>query len=217
MAVATGLAVVGIAVAASLYRRGPDGARGVVGKLGGLYEVVYQKFYVDELVDGLVRGFRAVAHGLFNLIDRFVIDMVLVNGSATVIGLIGRLARAWQNGDVQRYLLAMLIGLAAIVYFATRTGGSFSTVEEPGNTVRFSADVGDGVERKGAKVEWDFTGDDRPDAFEPETTWTYASPGEYHVVLRVTDVFGDTKVVKRSVKVGGRPQAPDGDERSGSR
>jgi NADH-quinone oxidoreductase subunit L len=205
MAVATGLAIVGIAVAAALYRNGPEGARGVVSRLGDLKELVYNKFYVDELTDLIVRGYRAFARVTFNVIDRFVIDLVLVNGSAVVVGAFGRLARAYQNGDVQRYLLAMLIGLAAIVYFATRSDGGFTAVEEPGHTMRFAADVGDGVERKGAKIEWDFTGDDRPDAFEPETSWTYTAPGEYQVVLKITDVFGDTRTVQRAVKVEGNP------------
>ena len=205
MLVATGLAVAGIAVAAALYRRGPEGAAGLVRSLGGIREVVWNKFYVDEIYDAIiVRPFRWIARATFNVIDKFVIDTVLVNGPAVVVGAVGRLARAWQNGDVQRYLLAMLIGLAAILYFATRGGADFTAVTESGTTtVRFAADVGDGVERRASKVEWDFTGDDVADSTDPEATWTYASPGEYTVLLRITDVFGRVHEERRPVRVGG--------------
>jgi hypothetical protein len=177
-----------------------------VRSLGGLRDVVYNKFYVDEIYDAaIVRPYRWIARATYNVIDRFLIDTVLVNGPAVVVGAFGRLTRAWQNGDVQRYLLAMLIGFAAIFYFATRSDATFTTTQEPGTTVRFNAEIGDGVERRASKVEWDFTGDDVADSTDAETTWTYAAPGEYSVLLRVTDVFGRTREQRQTVKVGGQP------------
>ena len=71
---------------------------------------------VRDLV--LVRPFRWLAAAAFNVIDRFLIDLVLVNGSAFVLDISGRVARWWQNGDVQRYLAAIVLGLAALLWLA---------------------------------------------------------------------------------------------------
>jgi NADH:ubiquinone oxidoreductase subunit 5 (subunit L)/multisubunit Na+/H+ antiporter MnhA subunit len=48
------------------------------------------KFYVDEIYDKIiVRPFRWIALGVFEVIDRFLIDWVLVEGSAFVVDLFG--------------------------------------------------------------------------------------------------------------------------------
>jgi NADH-quinone oxidoreductase subunit L len=207
MGVATLLAVIGIAAAAALYRNGPEGAAGAVRAIGPLYQWARDKFYVDELYDTIiVRPFRFLARATWNVIDKFVIDLVLVNGVGFVVGTVGRLARAVQNGDVQRYLLLMVVGLASIFFFTQCGTLAFTAAVERGSTsVRFQADVGDGVEKRAARVEWDFDGDGRPDASGAETTYTFRAPGKYPVVLHVTDPFGRSREVKRTIQVGGQP------------
>jgi NADH-quinone oxidoreductase subunit L len=202
MGVATALAAVGMLAAWALYRNGPQGAERIVRALGPVHRIVANKFYVDEAYDFLlVRPFRWLAHALFGFVDRILIDGILVNGPGLVVGLFGRVARAWQNGDVQRYLLAMLVGLAAIFFFASRPKTEF-TSQTDGLSVRFHAAVGDGVERRGAKAEWDFDGDGTFDGDGVDVSHSYAAPGTYPVVLRVTDLFGHTVTVKHPVEVG---------------
>src|SRR5262249_35496678 len=128
MGAATALAVVGIGAAWALYRNGPKGAEGIVRALGPIHKVVANKFYVDEAYDFLfVRPFRYLARALLGFVDRILIDGILVSGPGFIIGIFGRAARAWQNGDVQRYLVAMLVGLAAIFFFTTRAKTDFTS------------------------------------------------------------------------------------------
>jgi NADH-quinone oxidoreductase subunit L len=201
MGLATALGVVGIAAAWALYRNGPAGAAGIARALGPVKTLVANKFYVDEAYDLLfVRPYRWLAHALFAFVDRILIDGILVSGPAFVVGIFGRAARAWQNGDVQRYLLAMLVGLAAIFWFTTRPSTDFTSTAGEDQTVRFHADLGDGVERRGAKADWDF-GDGSAHTAGPDPQHRFTSPGSYTVVLSVSDLFGHTQTVRHTVEV----------------
>jgi len=203
MTVATVLALVGIGVAHRLYKDGPQGAEPVVRRLGPLPRIVENKFYVDELYNFLfVRPFRYAARKSFEILDRIFIDGILVGAWGFIVSVFGRAARAIQNGDVQRYLIVMLLGLAAIFYFGTCQRDSFVATPKEGTTVSFVANLGDGVQRRGARTEWDFDGDGKIDATRPEATWTFTAPGTYPVILKITDVFGRTEIIKRSVTVG---------------
>ena len=72
----------------------------------------------DCPVAAIVRPFKVVARGLFEIVDRFVVDTVAVNGSAFVVGIFGRVSRWFQNGNVQRYLVGVVVG-GALVFFMT--------------------------------------------------------------------------------------------------
>ena len=200
---ATGLAIVGIAGAWALYRNGPEGAAGVVRALGPLKTVVENKFYVDEVYDVVfVRTFRWIARRTFDFVDRILIDTILVGAWGVIVSVVGRALRAFQNGDVQRYMVAMLLGMAAIFYFTMRGGNSFTVTPSDGTSIRVHADLGNGIASRGARAEWDFDGDGKADATGPDATWSYGAPGTYAVVLTVTDLFGKTDVQRRSVVVG---------------
>ena len=60
----------------------------------------------------IVRPFKMLARGLFEIADRFIIDTVAVNGAAFIVSLFGRLSRWFQNGQVQRYVAGLVIGAA---------------------------------------------------------------------------------------------------------
>ena len=83
-----------------------------------LYNLVYNKYFVDEIYHVLVvRPLQVIAQVTFKVVDRLVIDIVLVNGAAQTVALTGRLLRFFQNGDVQRYAAAIVVGLAVLLYF----------------------------------------------------------------------------------------------------
>jgi len=110
-----------------------------------------------------VRPFKVVARGLFEIADRFVIDTVAVNGAAFVIGIFGRVSRWFQNGNVQRYLVGVVVG-GALVFFMTdcRDKATF-TYKIVGNQLQLHAEPGSGIEGSGAKITWDLDGDGQPD------------------------------------------------------
>ncbi len=89
-----------------------------------LYRFTLDKFRVDELYDLVViRPIRGIAWALWRFVDAFLIDGVLVNGSARLAGFLGRVFRVVQNGDAQRYAAVMAVAAAVILWSVLRVGG----------------------------------------------------------------------------------------------
>jgi NADH-quinone oxidoreductase subunit L len=117
LAVICGL--IGIAVAYALYRRGlgstdDDPFDHRLGRLGRVFGHAY---YYDEgisrAVDGPIRGF---AGWVSRVVDTRVIDGT-VNGVATVVRETGVGFRKLQTGFVRNYVLAVVLGTAALLAY----------------------------------------------------------------------------------------------------
>ena len=209
MLVAFAIGALGIGLAWMLYGRGPTRTveRLVEGPLAPVYAASRHKLWFDEIYEAiLVRPFRVVARGFYEIADRFVIDTVAVNGTAFVIGLFGRIARWIQNGQVQRYLTGIVIG-GALVFFVSRCRQepSFDFTFE-GNTVRLKAAPGEGVSSL-AKIEWDLDGNGRIDATGSEITRLRGEVGTVTMWIEdpitreriaVTRVVAETAPVERT-------------------
>jgi NADH-quinone oxidoreductase subunit L len=199
------VACAGIAGAWLFYGRGPS--RTVDGwTQHGWFAQVYRaskaKLWVDEAYDVvIVRPFKVVARGLFEIVDRFVVDTVAVNGSAFVIGIFGRVSRWFQNGNVQRYLVGVVIG-GALVFVITdcRKKPTFD-YKIVGNQIQLHADPGSGM-AGAARIRWDLDGDGKQDK-DP------ARPGELLDKRDVTvtgydgpiTMWVEDPVTRREVKV----------------
>jgi NADH:ubiquinone oxidoreductase subunit 5 (subunit L)/multisubunit Na+/H+ antiporter MnhA subunit len=172
MVVALLVGGLGILIAWALYGRGPSKRvdRWVAGGLGPLYEASRHKLWVDEAYDRIiVRPFKTAARGLLEVVDRFVIDTIAVNGTAFVVGLFGRISRWVQNGQVQRYLVGIVIG-AALVFGISKCRHEPTFVYRfEGNVVRLVAEPGEGISSL-AKIEWDIDDDGTIDLTGREVT-----------------------------------------------
>ena len=190
MGVALGVGALGIFLAWTMYGGGkgpsPTVERLVDGPLASAYEASKAKLWFDEIYEAtIVRPFRAVARGLYEIVDRFIIDTVAVNGSAMVIGLVGRVSRWFQNGQVQRYLAGVVVG-AACVFFVTDCHSKPSfTYELVGDRLHLVAKPGAGLVGASTKLRWDVDGDGVADV-DPNTGAVYSTPDLY--VL-----YGDTR------------------------
>jgi NADH-quinone oxidoreductase subunit L len=161
MVVALGVGVLGIGIAWMFYGRGPSPsvARLVDGPLAGAYEASKHKLWFDEIYDVIiVRPFKAVARGLFEIVDRFVIDTVAVNGSAFVVGLFGRLSRWFQNGQVQRYLAGVIIGAAAVFLVTDCHRHPGFEIRRAHDQLKLHAEPGAGVAGAKAVLHWHLDG-----------------------------------------------------------
>ncbi|MCG8425072.1 MAG: NADH-quinone oxidoreductase subunit L [Proteobacteria bacterium] len=172
MAIALVMGIAGIGAAWKLYRKGPSklvADKSASGFAARIYQVVYNKFYVDELYDRIVVApFRWACQALFDVVDKFVIDLIFVNGSAFVVGVVGRVARWVQNGQVHRYLGLLVVGAGCIFYFTREPTIDFSYTVS-GGRVTFQADIGAGpsaIMSKTTELRWDFNGDG--DSNDPE-------------------------------------------------
>jgi NADH-quinone oxidoreductase subunit L len=80
-----------------------------------LYRLSHGKFFFDEIYDLLVVGPLRLLARLSYWVDRYLIDgLVDVCGSFPK-GIIGAMLRPLQNGMVQFYALAMVLGLLVLM------------------------------------------------------------------------------------------------------
>jgi len=116
------VAIGGIAAAWWVYVRNPRLADRAAQALPGLYRALVNKYGVDELYDALfVKPGWMLGRLLAGVVDRGLIDAVLVDGSAKGVGLLGRLFARWQTGYLRNYIASIFIGALLIsLYFFLR-------------------------------------------------------------------------------------------------
>ncbi len=116
------LAVAGIATAWVLYSKRTDLPRRIAMQLGPLYAIVARKYGFDELYAWLFAGgARAIGRGFWRGGDLAIIDGLLVNGSARLVGWSSSVVRLFQTGYVYQYAFTMLIGVVVLAFFFLRT------------------------------------------------------------------------------------------------
>jgi NADH-quinone oxidoreductase subunit L len=112
------LAVAGIVVAWVFYLRRPDLPKRVAMELGPAYALVERKFGFDELYASLFAGgARLLGRGFWRAGDQAVIDGLVVNGSARVVGWFSGVVRLFQSGFVYQYAFSMLIGVVILAFW----------------------------------------------------------------------------------------------------
>jgi NADH-quinone oxidoreductase subunit L len=114
MAFSMAVAGAGIFVAYKMYIKQPELPEKVTQKIPVVYDLVYNKYYVDEIYDAtVVEPIKNGSDFLWHGVDDNVVDGA-VNGSATTIGWLSRHLRKLETGFVQNYALAILIGVVLI-------------------------------------------------------------------------------------------------------
>ena len=114
--------IAGTALAGYLYLVRTDLPKKIAIAFGPLYALVDRKYGFDELYEWLfARGARLIGTGLWKGGDEAVIDGVLVNGSARVVGWFASVIRLFQSGYVYQYAFTMLIGVVLLTYFFLKT------------------------------------------------------------------------------------------------
>jgi proton-translocating NADH-quinone oxidoreductase chain L len=110
MSISGTLAVLGIALAYVMYVLQPALPGQLARSIRNLYELSYNKFYVDEIYGALIIVPLAILAAFIRVFDLYIIDG-LVDLFAQIPRLLGYLFRPVQNGLVQFYSLAMVLGL----------------------------------------------------------------------------------------------------------
>jgi len=116
MIVSVGVALGGILLARQWYLRKQEVPERLAASNAGAYNLLFNKYKVDELYDTLVVTPIQKTSELFlwKIFDMKIIDGV-VNGAATVFGFVSSIARKLQTGIAQSYVFVFLIGVVAIV------------------------------------------------------------------------------------------------------
>jgi NADH-quinone oxidoreductase subunit L len=114
--VSTLVALGGIGLAAVLYLRRPETAEALRLRFPGIYRLLLNKYYVDEIYDAaLIQPVRIVSEeGLWRGVDARLIDGA-VNGMGASVQRLSGLMRRLQTGSVRGYAASVLVGVLVIV------------------------------------------------------------------------------------------------------
>jgi NADH-quinone oxidoreductase subunit L len=116
MVVSSLVAVIGIGLAVFFFLRNRRAATSLALRFRGLYNLLLNKYYVDEIYDAaLVQPIRIVSEdGLWKGIDARMIDG-MVNGVAETVGGMSAALRRVQTGSVRTYAASLFFGVVAIL------------------------------------------------------------------------------------------------------
>jgi NADH-quinone oxidoreductase subunit L len=206
MAMSTVLAGAGIGLAWLFFGGGVRApARQFATAFPRLVAAVRGKFLVDEIYQMLVvRPLQGVARAFFLVVDRVLVDGLLVSSWAFLVDSAGRFLRLVQVGDMQRYLAIFATGLAALIYaLAQPSAPSDFEIRIQGRSA--FVELKD-AEAKSGKLDFgfDFDGDGREDrsGSNPQASWSYSKPGQYKLRIRITDPRWDTtRTVQHTIDI----------------
>ena len=116
------LAMAGVATAWFLYMYRPDLPGVIRERLALAYAVLERKYGFDDFNEWFFAGgARGMGKALWRVGDVTLIDGLMVNGSARVVGWIAGVVRHVQTGYLFTYAFAMIIGLLVLIFlFVTR-------------------------------------------------------------------------------------------------
>ena len=115
------LGILGIVTAWFLYIKRPGFAKRIAMELGPLYAIVERKYGFDELYAWLFAGgARGLGRGFWRGGDVTVIDGLMVNGSARVVGWFSSVVRLLQTGLLNQYAVTMLFGVMILAFWFLR-------------------------------------------------------------------------------------------------
>jgi NADH-quinone oxidoreductase subunit L len=110
------LSLAGIATAWFLYIRRPDLPAIIADRFSLIYRVLEKKYGFDDFNDWFFAGgARGLGRGLWRYGDAGLIDGVMVNGSARLVGWFAALIRHFQSGFIYHYAFTMIIGVLLLV------------------------------------------------------------------------------------------------------
>ncbi|MCE3604477.1 NADH-quinone oxidoreductase subunit L [Massilia sp. P8910] len=113
------LAIAGVASSYYCYMINPRVPAAIFKALRPIHTLLDNKYYMDKFNDVVFAGgARLLGNGLWNIGDKGLIDGLVVNGSAKLVGWFSSIVRLGQTGYIYHYAFVMIIGvLGALMYF----------------------------------------------------------------------------------------------------
>jgi NADH-quinone oxidoreductase subunit L len=112
------LTLAGIATAWFLYMLRPELPAKLREKAGVLVTILEEKYFFDRFNDWFFAGgARKFGSGLWRFGDVTVIDGIMVNGSAKLVGWFAGVVRWIQSGFIYHYAFSMIIGAALLLTY----------------------------------------------------------------------------------------------------
>jgi NADH-quinone oxidoreductase subunit L len=112
------LAIAGIVTAVYLYLINPALPGKIEARFRGIYTLLDNKYYFDRFNNWFFAGgARAVGRFASTVGDRTIIDGIIVNGSAKLVGAVSAVFRRIQSGYVYHYAFVMIVGVFGLLYW----------------------------------------------------------------------------------------------------
>jgi NADH-quinone oxidoreductase subunit L len=124
MLAASLVALAGIGLATFFFLKRRDAADEVAARFSGVYRVLLNKYYVDDIYDAaIVQPIRIISEdGLWRGLDVRVIDGAVNGAGALVVDAAQRLRRL-QTGSVRVYAASLFLGVVTVLgYYLWRLG-----------------------------------------------------------------------------------------------
>ena len=117
MIVSSLLAVSGIFLAWAIYQKKWLDYERLKVKMGGLYQLLYNQYYIDEFYGWLIKHF---VDGTAKIMEWFDLQVIngLVNGIAWLTVYLGISLRYTEDGQVQSYAIYMYVGIVILLISA---------------------------------------------------------------------------------------------------
>jgi NADH-quinone oxidoreductase subunit L len=166
--------------------KGGAPAKELTAKIPRLYQLVLDKWRIDELYQATVISMVDSMADTAALFDKWVIDGIIARLTALVVAAAGSILRAFQSGVVHVYAAVMVVGMAIFGWFFMVQPQARASVREssPG---KYLVEAAPGL---GYEFRWHSRSPDQPDA----EAWTQRRSIEVDVPS------GETKVIKVEVK-----------------
>ncbi len=114
------LALAGVASSWFFYMKRPDIPAAIKQRFGGIYTLLDNKYYFDRFNDWFFAGgARGTSRFLWKYGDVNLIDGVMVNGTARLVGRISGVLRNIQSGYIYHYAFAMITGVFVLLTIRT--------------------------------------------------------------------------------------------------
>ena len=110
------LALAGVAMSWFFYMKRPDIPAAIQKRFQWIYTVLDNKYYFDRFNDWFFAGgARGASLFLAKFGDKFLIDGLLVNGTAGMVGKISGIVRRFQTGYIYHYAFTMITGVFVLL------------------------------------------------------------------------------------------------------
>jgi NADH-quinone oxidoreductase subunit L len=113
------LALAGVVSSYYCYLVNPKVPAWFYNKFHGIYTILDNKYFMDKFNETVFgKGMVLLGRGLWNAGDRTLIDGLIVNGSARLVGWFAGVIRYFQTGYIYHYAFVMILGvLGFLIYF----------------------------------------------------------------------------------------------------
>ena len=110
------LALGGVVTSWFFYMKRPDIPAAIKHRFSGIYTLLDNKYYFDRFNDWFFAGGARGASGfLWKFGDVKLIDGLMVNGTARLVGMLSGVVRRFQTGYIYHYAFSMIIGVFVLL------------------------------------------------------------------------------------------------------